>query len=108
MTLDQERAEQIRNQVYLALQRVIDPEVGINIVDLGLIYEVTVLDGRVDIAMTMTTPACPMSSHLVGEAYEIVGAVLDAGIALEINLVWEPLWSPEMMSDKAKELLGWK
>ncbi len=108
MTLDQATKQHIQDAVFQALQRVIDPEVGVNVVDLGLIYEVTVQDQRVDIAMTMTTPACPMSNHLVNEAYETVGAILDAAFALDIKLVWEPHWNPDMMSDKAKEILGWK
>ncbi len=101
--------EQIAKELaYDALQGVIDPEVGINIVDLGLVYAVTADGDRLEVTMSLTTPACPMGSHMVDEAREAVQAQVQPSLDVAINLVWEPQWHPEMMSDKAKQLLGWR
>lgn len=82
-----------------------DPEIGINIVDLGLIYEVEIEKARVGIKMTFTTPACPLLGYLVNEvqskAREIKG-VSD----VQVQFVWEPRWTPERMSKEAKKQLG--
>lgn len=97
-----------RQEVYMALQGVIDPEVGINIVDLGLIYDFSFNYEKVEVTMSMTTPACPMSNYLLEEAKKAVQAKLHSSIAVDIKLVWEPPWDPQMMTDKAKQILGWK
>lgn len=94
------------DDVITALKQVIDPELGINIVDLGLIYEVQVLDDDVLITMTMTTPACPLGSHLVDEATFAVEQFTGAA-SVDIQLVWQPAWDPIMMSPAAKQQLGW-
>lgn len=101
---DQEVALKV---VYSALETVIDPEVGINIVDLGLVYGVDVSAERVAVAMTLTSPACPMGAHLAEESREAIQAQVPPAVAVDIKLVWEPAWSPEKMSAKAKQLLGW-
>jgi metal-sulfur cluster biosynthetic enzyme len=90
-----------------ALATVIDPELGMNIVDLGLVYDVEVQDNDVLISMTMTTPACPIASHLVEQASVVVRSQFPTLQCLDIQLVWEPAWNPLMMSWKAKERLGW-
>jgi FeS assembly SUF system protein len=89
-----------------ALKTVYDPEIGINIVDLGLIYNVDVDDeGLVDITMTLTAPGCPLS-HVIGaqvrEALEGMPGIND----VKLNLVWSPPWNPTMMSEDAKMELG--
>ena len=84
-----------------ALRRVIDPEVGLNVVDLGLVYDVWISGGWVEVTMTMTTPACPMSSYIVQQARGAllrVPGVQDA----RVELVWQPNWSPEMMDPEAR------
>lgn len=86
-----------------ALVEVIDPELGINIVDLGLVYRIDIADTRVRVVMTMTSPACPLGSYL----RDVVDQTLrwrlpDAG-DVEIDLVWEPPWRPEMMSARGRE-----
>ena len=91
-----------------ALQGVIDPEVGINIVDLGLVYSVTVDAERLEVTMSLTTPACPMGNQLLEEAREALQAMVQDSLEVDIALVWEPPWNPQMMSDKAKQLLGWR
>jgi len=94
------------DDVIMALKQVIDPELGINIVDLGLVYEAQVADGDVLITMTMTTLACPLGSHLVDEATFMVQQLTDAA-SVDVQLVWQPAWTPMMMSLEAKQSLGW-
>lgn len=108
MTSENDHKQRIRTQAYQALSSVIDPEVGINIVDLGLIYEVSVEENRIDIAMTLTTAGCPMGNQLVNDAKQALLASVDSTTEIDISLIWEPAWQPEMMSAKAKQLLGWK
>jgi metal-sulfur cluster biosynthetic enzyme len=97
--------------VRAALTNVVDPEIGLDIVNLGLIYRVDVLDeGKVvDIDMTLTTPNCPAGPQILGQVRHEVMALSDVYSNLEdvrINLVWTPFWKPEMMSEDAKEELG--
>lgn len=94
--------------VYDILREVIDPEVGINIVDLGLVYEVIVEGDKVEVTMTLTSPACPMGAHLADESRQSIAAIVGSSVDVVVKLAWEPAWSPEMMSDEAKRLLGWK
>lgn len=94
------------DDVLAALKQVIDPELGISIVDLGLVYEVQVLDDDVLITMTMTTPACPLGSHLVDEVTFAVEQLTRA-TSVDVQLVWQPAWDPMMMSLEAKHNLGW-
>jgi metal-sulfur cluster biosynthetic enzyme len=93
------------DQVREALRQVIDPELGDNIVDLGLIYDVVVEDGDVRIAMTTTTPGCPATSYLQNGAHE--AAIGVPGVAsVEVMLTYEPRWTPELMSAEAKARFG--
>ena len=109
MTLNTLTTEEgARERAYRALQGVIDPEVGINIVDLGLVYSVTVDEARLEVTMSLTTPACPMGNQLLEEAREALQAMVQDSLEVDIALVWEPPWNPQMMSDKAKQLLGWR
>lgn len=88
-----------------ALRAVIDPEIGINIVDLGLVYAVEPRGERVDVVLTMTTPACPLSAMIEEEVREAVLGV--AGITqARVAVIFEPPWSPEMMSERARSQLG--
>jgi metal-sulfur cluster biosynthetic enzyme len=100
-TIDEER-------VFAALSEVLDPEIGINIVDLGLIYGVDICSGAVRVSMTMTTPACPMHSFLSRVAEDAVRGRIPEAQSVEVLLVWEPPWSPERMSAAAKHQLGWQ
>ncbi|MEK6982358.1 MAG: metal-sulfur cluster assembly factor [Candidatus Micrarchaeota archaeon] len=90
--------------VMSALLTVEDPEIAMNIVDLGLVYEVKLNKDDVDIKMTLTTPMCPLLGQLLAD---IQTKVKEAG-AKEVNveLVWDPPWTPEKMSEKAKAMLG--
>ena len=90
-----------------ALRGVIDPEAGMNIVELGLVYGVDVSDAGVQVQMTMTSAACPMAEMIVDDARAAVQAVLPATVLIEVELVWDPPWTPERMSDFAREHFGW-
>ncbi|USG64596.1 iron-sulfur cluster assembly protein [Brevibacillus ruminantium] len=89
--------------IWTALEEVIDPEIGVNIVDLGLVYEVEVEDqGHAKIDMTLTIPGCPLADDIVKNVKEAVTAV--PGIQeVDVSLVWEPKWSPARMNDRARE-----
>ena len=90
-----------------SLREVYDPEMPVNVVDLGLIYRLEVKEGNlVEVDMTMTAPACPIAPQIIAEAKDKLLGV--AGVEkVHVNLVWQPLWSPEMMSDAAKDELGY-
>ena len=93
--------EQIRE----ALKRVIDPELGINIVDLGLIYEIKIDGGKVEVEMTLTSPGCPLAPIID----QLIRSELDPLEGVEevvINLVWDPPWTVEMISEEARAELG--
>ncbi|MGE5546961.1 MAG: metal-sulfur cluster assembly factor [Solirubrobacterales bacterium] len=89
-----------------ALRQVLDPDVGINIVDLGLVESVEVAEGAVRVGMIMTTPACPQSSYLQDEAMRAV-AGMAPGLAVTVEVLPEPFWSPDRLSSMAREILGW-
>ncbi len=90
-----------------ALHQVDDPEVGVNIVDLGLIYGLDIKDRNVDIRMTMTTPACPLSEQIRAEVDERIREVCPGVDAIQIEVVWSPPWSSDMMTPEGKRQLGW-
>ena len=90
-----------------ALSTVIDPEAGMNVVELGLVYGIGITHDRIHVRMTMTTPACPMGDMILDSAREAIKAIApDATIELE--LVWEPPWTPALMSESARSFFGWK
>ena len=92
--------------VWSALSRVMDPDFGMSIVDIGLVYRVDIEDdARVKIEFTLTSPTCPYAEEL---REEILRTVTDecAPAAVEVRLVWKPVWSPVMMSDEARFSLG--
>lgn len=95
-----------KDQVYAALKTIIDPELHINIVDLGLIYGLDIkADDMAEITMTLTTPGCPLSyvfQEWIPEAVKKVDGVKD----VTINLVWDPPWDPDKISDEQKEEMG--
>ena len=89
-----------------ALKEIYDPEIPVNIYDLGLIYGVDITsDGHAVVTMTLTTPHCPVAESMPGEVELRVGAVPGVGDA-EVNLIWDPPWDPQKMSDEAKLELG--
>jgi metal-sulfur cluster biosynthetic enzyme len=96
----------VKEKVLEALKSVYDPELNINVVDLGLIYNVEVSDeADVTITMTLTTPGCPLHDSITtGVRYCVQG--LEETRNVEVNLVWEPAWSPEKMTPEGLKLLG--
>lgn len=96
---------ELKDKVKESLYQVIDPELGINIVDLGLVYEIDINEcNDVDVKMTLTTPGCPLHESITNGAKSMV-LFLDEVNDVTIDLVWEPAWSPEKISDKAREML---
>ena len=89
------------------LRRVIDPEVGMNIVDLGLVYRVDAGPQHVLIEMTMTSPACPLGEMITDEVKDVLARALPPSSATEERLVWEPPWQQSMMSEAGKQHFGW-
>jgi metal-sulfur cluster biosynthetic enzyme len=93
-------------QVYAALKKCMDPEIPVNVVDLGLIYGVKVAGGKdVDIKMTMTTRGCPLHDTLVSDVKRYVGKVNGVG-TINVDIVWDPPWSLEKMNQDMREKLG--
>jgi metal-sulfur cluster biosynthetic enzyme len=101
-------AEPTSSEILDALRGVVDPEVGINIVDLGLMYETAARDGDVRVVMTMTTAACPLGESMADEAAAVIRRRVRGVKSVSVQLVWEPAWQPSMMSAAAREHLGWK
>jgi len=93
--------------VWDALKSVVDPELGINIVDLGLVYDVRVDQGHAEVVMTLTTPACPLGAYFKQVIPAAVGKRVPEIGSVSVRVVWEPRWTPEMMSQEAKKALGW-
>jgi len=90
-----------------ALGTVEDPEAGMSVLDLGLVYGIVLEDRKVRVEMTMTSPACPAADYNVDEAAAAIRAVAPEGTDVEVRLVWEPPWTPERMSAEARTRFGW-
>jgi metal-sulfur cluster biosynthetic enzyme len=89
-----------------ALRGVKDPELNLNIVDIGLIYDVAVSeDGKVHVNMTLTSPGCPSGPEIVGDAKRTIED-LEGVTSVDIDIVWEPYWTPEKMDPRLRTLLG--
>ena len=99
-------AEELQGNIVTALQEIYDPEIPVNIYELGLIYAVNVAeDYSVKIEMTLTTPHCPVAESMPGEV-EMKAASVDGVNGVEVDLVWEPPWDMSKMSDEARLELG--
>jgi len=89
-------------EVVTALSGCVDPELGSNIVDIGLIFNIQIKDGKdVKLTLTMTSPMCPVTSIIMADAQLRIEALKDVG-EVELELVWDPLWSPDMMDESLK------
>jgi metal-sulfur cluster biosynthetic enzyme len=93
------------DQVRLALRKVKDPELNLNIIDLGLVYGVRVDGDRVAIDMTLTSPACPAGPQIMTDAERAVKALPGVG-DVAINLVWTPFWSPDLIEPRVRAYMG--
>ena len=97
--------QDMESAVIEALRTVFDPEIPVNIYELGLIYNVACDAGHVDITMTLTSPACPVAGTLPGDVQSTVQSV--PGIeSAEVEVVWDPAWDPSMMTEAARLELG--
>jgi len=100
-----ESQEDLRNRVREALRNVHDPELGVNIVDLGLVYGVDISDGTVHVTYTLTTMGCPIGPLIEAEIRQFVEGI-EGVDGVEAEMVLRPPWTPEMMSEEAKAALG--
>jgi FeS assembly SUF system protein len=104
--LPPEETERLTKDIVAALKTVFDPEIPADIYELGLIYKVDIKDDRaVDVVMTLTTPNCPAAGELPTMVENAVASVPGVGM-VNVNVVWEPAWSPERMSDEARLVLN--
>jgi metal-sulfur cluster biosynthetic enzyme len=108
MTLIFDQLNPDERRIYSALRSVLDPEIGENMIDLGLIYGINIHDHIATVTFTMTSYACPMSEMVIDSIEEAVNKALSAGMELDLHLVWEPAWDPSMMCEQAKQRLGWE
>jgi metal-sulfur cluster biosynthetic enzyme len=98
--------EALREPVQQALRSVIDPELALSIVDLGLVYGVTITPANALVLWTMTSAACPVVDVIVDDISQALDAVLPADLPLELKLVWEPVWTPDRLTPQARAFLG--
>lgn len=96
--------EETKEKIIENLKEVYDPEISVNVYDLGLIYNVNVGEGYCDITMSLTSAFCPAADYIIED---VKGAAMKAGVSLvTVDVVWDPQWGPEMMSEDAKLILG--
>lgn len=93
------------DQVKLALRKVKDPELNLNVVDLGLIYEISVDGGDVQVDMTLTSPGCPAGPQIMGDVERVLKA-LPGVTNVAINLVWQPFWTPDKIEPRVRAYMG--
>ena len=94
-----------REQVYEALQECYDPEIPVNIVDLGLVYDVQINDDKVEVKMTLTAPGCGMGGMIAANAQALI-MDLPGVTEAQVDVVWDPPWDPSRISEEAKQKLG--
>ena len=88
-----------------ALRKVKDPELDLNIIDLGLVYDVIIEDGDVQVNMTLTSPGCPAGPMITGDVYRVVRELAGAK-DVDVEIVWEPYWTPEKIDPKVRAMMG--
>ena len=104
--LPPEETERLGGEIVAALKTVFDPEIPADIYELGLIYKVDISDERaVDVTMTLTTPNCPAAGELPTQVENAVASVPGIGM-VNVNLVWDPPWTPDRMTDEARLVLN--
>lgn len=99
-------ADLTKDAVLESLKGVYDPEIGINIVDLGLVYDVDIAENNdVDVTMTLTSMGCPLGPVIISDVQKAVSPLNDGG-EVHVRIVWSPPWSPDLMTEDAKDELG--
>lgn len=98
--------EAIEAEAWDHLHQVYDPEIGINLVDLGLIYDLIADGGTLQVIMTLTTPGCPMSESMPAAVQRVLEMI--PGVSgVDVALVWDPPWDPDRITDEGRRALGW-
>ncbi|PJW17021.1 MULTISPECIES: metal-sulfur cluster assembly factor [Geobacillus] len=95
----------VRELAIQQLKTVLDPELGINVVDLGLIYDLKIEDGHINVLMTLTTPGCPLHDSIAGGVKRVLEHI-DGIRDVRVQVTWNPPWTPERMSEDALRQLG--
>jgi len=99
--------EELRAPILAALHRVVDPELAMTIIDVGLVYGVDVTAERLHVVMTMTSAACPVTDVIMDDVQEELSKSTAPETVVDVELVWEPAWTPERLSARAKGFMGW-
>jgi metal-sulfur cluster biosynthetic enzyme len=102
-----EGPEALRLPIERALRRVVDPEIALSIVDVGLVYGVTLRDGLLALRVTMTSAACPVTDVILSDIETELDAVLPPELRVQTEVVWDPPWSTDRLSARAKVFMGW-
>ena len=97
----------LRAPILQALRSVIDPEVAMNILDVGLVYRITVDERKLHLQVTMTSAACPVADVILEDIESALEHEMPPEIQIEVEVVWEPPWTSDNMSDEAKRFMGW-
>ncbi len=98
----------VKPQIVEALSTVLDPELGVDIVALGLVYGLQIQDNDLRVVMTMTTPACPLNSYFTQNIERTIRRRIPNILHCEVDIVWQPQWDPSMMSEEGKLQMGWR
>lgn len=96
-----------RDPITEALRKVVDPEVALSILDVGLVYAVTVDAGKAHVLMTMTSAACPVTDMIVEEVQMELDQILPPDLTIDVELCWDPAWTPARMSEAARRFMQW-
>jgi metal-sulfur cluster biosynthetic enzyme len=107
MSFDFQGNEALRGRVTRALTRVVDPEMSLDIVNLGLVIGVRAVAGSAEVRMTMTSAACPVAEIIMADVADSLRRELGEDFAVDVQLVWDPPWTPEHMSERARAVMGW-
>jgi metal-sulfur cluster biosynthetic enzyme len=99
--------QQLLPTIVQALEKVVDPEVALNIVDVGLVYCVAIADGRMDVRITMTSAACPVTDVIVDDVENALDDAMPPELKIHVEVVWEPPWTQQRMSGRARAFMGW-
>ncbi len=95
----------MEDKIYELLKTVIDPEVDVNVVDLGLIYDLQIDGNNIVVVMTLSTPGCPLGDTIMENISQVIVANIP-DVKVDVQLVWEPTWTPELISPEGKAALG--
>ena len=99
--------EALRQPIVEALTRVVDPEIAMSIVDVGLVYGVTVAAGKLHVLLTMTSAACPVGDMIIEDIETELDRIAPPDLLIEVELVWAPPWTPDRMSERSRRFMGW-